>query len=684
MRTLIPSVLVASALVGCNPKDENADPVPVQSADLSRFSTCGELQSYVADAWVEILVQSRYGYGMWAYPAEDSADGGDTSGGPADYSTTNNQEAGVDEPDIVKTDGNFVYVVQNHDAELTIVKSWPAADAAVVGRVSLGDTANGWPYAMFLDGDRAVVFSYIWSGYDENGNAESPLFRDGYATRISLIDVSDRTNPTVEREIDVEGWMTSSRLIGDDMYVVMNTSAYLPSDLWNLAWDDTLGLPEANWEGTDAEQEAIREQARAIFRPLVEQQLANIDVADLLPRQFAHLPGEEVEGEPLLDCGDIYHPEGVSRPGVLSVAHLDLGDDDGDLTATGIMADGWTVYASEDNLYVAETSWYWWWGYGDMDLSTHIHKFALDGADTVYTSSAEVDGWLWSQYALSEYDGYLRVATTDFDWWWGSGAEQDQGGNNVFVLDDDMNQVGAVTGFAPGEQIQASRFLGEQGYVITYRQVDPLFTFDLSDPTAPKIAGELSMPGFSSYLHPYGTDRLIGIGMDGNSDGTVNGFAVNLFDISDLAHPTLVDQELVSSDDWSYSEAMWDPHAFTLHRDVLNVPIYTYDYDESTGYYDGFSGMWSVGVGEDGLTDIGRVDHADLVDQSECLYKGYYGYYGETGDEVCYDTYWYAWMRRSVVVEDNLFSISDYGIKVTDLNDPTTTVAEVLFWPEAQ
>lgn len=666
MRNLLLSMSLA-ALIACDRADPNGDPpIGFDAASLARFEDCSDLRSYVADAWLETLIQSRYG--GWRYWAEDGASTTATSG-PSDFSTTNVQEAGVDEPDIVKTDGNFVYVVQQSNPELTIVQSWPIEETSVAGRVAL----DGWPYNMFLAGDRVAVFSWVYDGYE--GVSDS-LLRDGYGTRITLVDVSDRAHPQIERTIDVDGYMSDARMIDTDMYLVTNAVAYVPNELWEVTNEASLDLPEYDWEATEAEQEAMRAAARQILRPLVEDVVGGTPIASLIPRQYETLPGEAPVAADLLACADIYHPEGVSAPAVLSVAHLDLAEESGLLTATGLMASGWTVYASQDNLYVAQSSWWWWWGWGDLDLSTHVHRFALDGAETRYEASGVVQGWLWDQFAMSEYEGYLRVATTDFDWWWGVGNDEGDNGNNVLVLDQDLHQVGAVTGFAPGEQIYASRFLGDEGYVVTYRQVDPLFTFDLSDPTNPQLKGELTMPGFSSYLHPYGDGRLIGVGMDGDENGNVFGLAINLFDVSDLAAPARIDQVLVESDDWSWSEALWDHHAFTLHRDVLSLPLYTWNWEESTGDWNGFSGILSVAVSDDALAEVGRVSHSDLVDASECLYA----WWDEYG--TCYDDYWYAYLRRSVVIEDNLFSISDYGLKVTDLNDPTIEHARVLFWPK--
>jgi uncharacterized secreted protein with C-terminal beta-propeller domain len=708
VRTLLRSALAAATLAGCTTGQVAPPPVDT-TASLARFEDCEDLRTYVTASYVEQLVRMQYG--GWGFmedgavaESDSSADAPSSSGGaaPRDFSETNNQEAGVDEADLVKTDGQYLYIAQSQ-GELTIVKSWPAAETAVLGRVEIA----GNPMSLFLHGDRAIVFSQV---YDD----ATVALGWGYgSTRMTVVDVSDRANPVALREIDVQGYMTSGRMIGSDVYVVLQTYAEMPQELYDLLWGSSSGtspvvdLPEMDWSASEEEMELVRQEARELLYPHVQRIVAEMPTEKLLPKKMDRVADGAAEAEPLLDCGDVYHPEGQSYPSILSVAHIGFDDADGtEVSATGVMADGYTVYASENSLYVSQSSWWWWWGYGDLDLETHIHKFALAGADTVYEASGEVPGWLLNQFSMGEHNGYLRVATTDIDWWWGAGTDEEtaEPANNVFVLESDgttLNQVGELRGIAPSEQIYASRFIGDRGYLVTFRQIDPLFTLDLSDPTAPEIKGELKIPGYSSYLHPIGDTHLLAVGMDGTMDGQITGFAVSLFDVTDMSNPTEVDKLTVESDDWSYSQSLWDHHAFTFHRDVLSVPLYTYDWDDATGAYSGFSGLLAVKVDTAaGLAEAGRVDHEDLIAESRCLYDTY-GYEdggtvssGDSGDSApsagdempddydpCAESFWYAQMKRSVAIENFVYSISDYGIKVNDAENPSTQVAKVLFWP---
>ncbi|NOY28422.1 MAG: hypothetical protein GXP62_21405 [Oligoflexia bacterium] len=690
-------------LPACNNKPEPAD-LGQGGYTLARFSDCGELKTWVAGAWTEELVRSRYGYG-WGYAVEDGATSGSGTASPTEYSETNVQESGVDEPDLVKTDGSYLYVT--HGSSFSVVKSWPAEDTSVLSTLDL----DGTPFALFLQGDRAAVMATVW-GYGGDGSSggggggtvpdsstEESGWESGYyegsgvapdwagdsdryytsSTRISVIDLSDRSAPQVLREIDLEGYYTDARMIDGDIYVVTNTYSSMPQSLWDLSWSDTLGLPvlaDGDWDD-QAAVTAAADEARALLYPYVLTTVLGMSAEELLPEVRDQVPGEDAAPVLLTECTDVYHPDGLSSPSSLAVTHfkLDEGDAGSDVSATGLLSDGWEIYASADSLYVTQTSWWWWWGWGDLDLKTHVHKFQLDGADTVYVGSGSVDGWLLNSYSMSEQDGYLRVATTDINWWWGdvsgTGTTAAEPANNVFVLQEDagaLTEVGELRGIAPNEQIYAARFMGDVGYLVTYQQTDPLFTLDLSDPTAPAVVGELEVNGYSSYLHPAGDGYLLAVGMDGDSDGSILGFQVSLFDISDPAAPTLADRLALESDDWSSSEALWDPHAFTYFADTLSLPIYT--------SVDGvsFSGLWVLDVDLDGgtLSELGRVDHSEMAGLSTCPDDPY---------DDCYDTGDYAWMRRSVVIEDWLYSLSSYGIKVTELRDPAAEVASVLWYP---
>jgi hypothetical protein len=265
---------------------------------------------------------------------------------------------------------------------------------------------------------------------------------------------------------------------------------------------------------------------------------------------------------------------------------------------------------------------------------------------------------LLTPWALDEHEGHLRVATADLE-----------RGTNLFALGVApkgglLPLVGALRSVAPGETMRAVRYDGDRAWLITFEQVDPLFTLDLSEPRDPRIAGELVIPGFSAYLHPFDGDRLLGVGMAGTADGRLTGVDVSLFDIADPAAPKQMDELVIAESGWSESEILWDPHAFTFFDGVAAIPVQAYTEVWDTGGREvapvPFSGLVVVDVDRVGtLTELGRVDHADLVDAS-------------MGSSL-------PRMRRSVVIEDVLYSMSDAGVKASVLRDPSTEIARVPF-----
>ncbi|MCW8985520.1 MAG: beta-propeller domain-containing protein, partial [Thermoanaerobaculales bacterium] len=446
-----------------------------------------------------------------------------------------------------------------------------------------------------------------------------------------------------------------------DLYAVIRTFVDYPPELWDLSWRDDIGLPDLSWDATEEERERILAEARLILEPMVEEILADHAIEDFLP-QVRDQNRDDPNPIPrtLFDCESLYRPASTSDWSVLSVLHFDL-DELGPVTATGLIADGWTVYASQKSLYVAQTSdsWSWWWGWAPTEMTTAIHRFELDPSrpgPVRYAASGTVDGWILDQFALSEHDGYLRVATTEFDWWWGTTPDEEQA-SSVTVLADDgwgkLRMVGHVGGLGPGERIFAVRFMGAKGYVVTFEQIDPLYTLDLSEPTQPKVIGELEVTGFSSYLHPIGDDWLLAVGQEADEEGRVIGLAVSIFDVRDFSDPKLAHRYLIEGEDdtWSWSEALHDHHAFTYHRGVLSIPAYI------GGAQERFSGLLVLAVDpEDGIYELGRIDHQDLSGAEDR-----------------------AWMRRSVYIEDAIYSLSSAGVKVNSLVNPEVELAKVPF-----
>lgn len=613
---------------------------------LVAVGDCEDLRSYMTDLAVERLVGYLY---LWLWHSPWSSPGGGLDTSPGDYSSTNVQEEGVDELDIVKTNGTHVFVTTQRS--LRVARSWPAAATAEIAALPTGVRSNG----LFLTQDRVLTVAL-----DEIDAPPHPTHGNWF-TNLQVVDVSDPSSPWVERTIEVEGWLVDARRIEGDVYLVVRNWISDPNEIWAILEDPDIELPELPAEATWEDRMAAAEIAREILRPHVVEIIDGLPEAALLPHIRDRVSGSpDADLVPLIDCDDVLVDPSSPNLVFTSIVHLDLGADDppgGDLSATSIAAQTSTLYASGTTLYLVQPGWTRTWDWDPHpEQTTVIHAFDLDpgGERPVsYAAVGEVPGSTFDQFALSEHDGHLRVATQD-GWWW-TGEE----GSRVTVLarsGESLSQVGSLPGIAPGERLYAVRFVGDVGYAVTFEQIDPLFTIDLSDPTTPEILGELEVTGFSTYLHPVGGDQLLALGLEIDPDGnTVEGLAVSWFDVSDLEAPSLFDRLVFGGHDWRWSEALYDHHAITYHRDVLSFPRYRWTdvqgYESSLAVVDAVPGQPLLHLGDIRHDDLGSPDRYNRV-------------------------------RRSVVIENWLYSISDAGIKVTPLRSPNNVVATVEFGQE--
>jgi hypothetical protein len=656
LMTLVAWAAPAGAQSSRNP-DGRSTPVAPHPLSLSAVEDCEDFRATLVESYTELLLQ------QWYMPWETPWSSPNDDGGAGDFSTTNVQESGVDEPDLVKTDGSTLFAIA--DSDVRVVDAWPPETASLLGTIDAT-----WPESLLLHDGRLVVF-------DSYTHWERPATYRHFRY-VRVFDVSDPAQPVAVRTLTIEGWspMIGARLIDGHLYAIFSSSIRMPAELWDLLWSGELDLPPAPEKPED--WDAVLDQARAILRPAVEAVVNLLGVEELLPE----LTDETSSGStsaPIVACDAILRPGEVGSESLLSVLHLDLGAEDIEttpVTTQSLMASAWTVYASPASLYVARATGGWWpWLWGPIAQfpdppSVEIHRFALDpGGETpmTYTATGTVPGHLLDQFSFGEYDGHLRVATGPGWVWNPDGTEL---GSTVSVLRDDgygtLQLVGQVTDIAPGEDLYASRFLGDRGYLVTFERIDPLFTLDLSDPTDPKVMGELEMPGFSTYLHPMNDgNALLAVGREGNEDGTTFGLAVKSFDVSDLEQPSILASLSFGdeNDGWSWSEALYDHHAFTYHRDTLAIPASFNGWDPETG----FVGLVVIGVAPDGrsFAQLGLVDHMDLAANPE---NGSHDW---------------PWIRRSVVLEDTLVAISNRGVTFSHLAAPEVRINRVSFFDEA-
>ena len=395
------------------------------------------------------------------------------------------------------------------------------------------------------------------------------------------------------------------------------------------------------------------------------------------------------KAEPAITCQDLYIPAMASKNsnGFLVVSEIS-GDNYENFKASAVADSGWLVYASQKNLYVSSFSYNWWWDNNDDDKNyTHIHHFDLghNAGHVRYVNSGEVEGIASNSFYYSEYDNHLRVFSSPYEW--GNSPE----GHRLTVFDitsfNQMQKTGEIKGFGKDERIYSSRMVGDKGYVVTYRNTDPLFVFDLSDHSNPQQVGELEINGYSSYIHPVGQDYLLTIGEDANAQGVTNGMKLDFYDVSDPAHPSRKYTIKINDEGWSetggsygWSEALYNHHAFQYHEGsgLLAIPVniskwsYTNESDYSWNYQE-FSGMFVYRVTPDSPFEfLGGVDHSDLIDNK--------------------DSFWWTSVDRSrfyfktkgVYDKDAyIYTISRHGLKANDANHPDQTFGFIKYEQES-
>jgi uncharacterized secreted protein with C-terminal beta-propeller domain len=541
-----------------------AKPAPVRARPtgthaLASFASCSSLLSHVKREALRVVTPYGlpFGGGRRVMAAMGSVAGGpaantvqadaaaaDAAPGASasDYSGTNVQEAGVDEPDMWKSDGRRLVTIANNRLQVVDIA---VANPRALSAFTLPPEDN--PVELLLAGDRVIVFG---TGYGYTARTTGRLraavpWVNGESSTVRVVDIADPARPKTVAAMTLEGRYVSARLVSGVVRLVMEASA---------------GGPDLSWpqqEGDEAR--ALAHNQAAIQRSTV---------ADWIPSYRLERPGRKLVTAPLAPCSSVLRPKAFSGLGTVSVLTLDPADPQPTASAC-VLGAGRIVYASTGNVYVATEKYAAGPAGAAVDLrgdvvappsvslvNTQLHQFAIAGREpAVYVASGEVDGSVLNQFSMSEHEGRLRVAATVRQT---TGATE----NTVSVLEAQggrLVSVGKLGGLGhAGETIQSVRFIGPRGYVVTFRQTDPLYVLDLADPRHPQATGELQVPGFSSYLHPLSASLLLGVGQ-GPGDQGGSGLQLSLFDVGDPAHPVRVANRVFAN---TYSDAQQDHHAF--------------------------------------------------------------------------------------------------------------------------
>ncbi len=560
------------------PRARPADVVMAAGAGLQTFDACDALtdhlrRSFAVDPWGAM----EFGMGAMAAGTDqetalESGDEATASAGRAFAATgtsdTNVQVAGVDELDLVETDGRRVFTVTRGRLHVVDV-SGPAptllADVAV-------DLPDEWGDGeLLLHEDRLLVVTRTWSEQRLDAPEGQALQRemDVMGTPVTSLHLFDVTadEPVEVGRLEVEGELVAGRGVDGTAHLVV---AHRPQPLGIAVMDEV-------WSGQD-QDDAVRR---------MQQALATTSTTDWLPQLRHRGAGGAISTSSSVGCADVARPVDTGDTSMLQVLTIDThGDDVLPEAITAVLTDARSVTATATELVVATPVWQ---GldqpqpFGDdvgfdvedaaqdvaapapEQATTRLHLFDLGPDGATHRASGEVPGMLLNQFSMSLHGGDLRVATTADPW----AGNSESGVTVLRPTGDRLEVIGSVGGLGRGETIHAVRFLGDRGYVVTFRQTDPLYTIDLADPTDPRVTGELKITGYSAYLHPLGGERLLGVGQEATLEGQTTGTQVSIFDVADPAAPTRVSQVLLPG---AGSEAEWDHHAVLVHDGLVVLP----------------------------------------------------------------------------------------------------------------
>jgi uncharacterized secreted protein with C-terminal beta-propeller domain len=621
------------------------------NAKVSNTFTGGPLDSQY---YGSTPVPNPAGTGL-AAPAAASTTGTFSENQQSSYSTTNVQVAGVDEADTVKTDGQYIYVI-NQDwyaqsqNNVYVVNADPQ-DPSVVSKIPLGNNTSLAGMYLSQNGDYLAV---VGSNYANMiaypmvmiAGGQMPYYPGfqtyGVSSFIYVYDVTDKTSPVLAYNYTMSGSYFDSRMISDEVYMVISQ----PANLYN----GTVVLP-------------------AVYN--------NAVASSIMPPSIYYT-----------DLNDTYFT-------YTTFVGINIADTSQGPSSMTIMMGGTSnMYVAQDNMYITSPS--------QNGQDTAIYRVGINGQNLSFQATGSVPGYIINQYSMDEYNSYFRVATTTTSSSLLSQSEQ----NNLYVLNMNLTIVGKLENMAPGENIYAARFIGDTCYLVTFHQTDPFFVIDLSNPQAPSVAGELKIPGYSSYLYPYDATHVIGVGSQTtieNGSENIN-LKLSLFDVSNINNPTEVANYIVTGN-YTSSTAQNDPHAFlfSLEKQLLVIPVSITNFEQTpfetnnstvpipaqgaTGSSSGSSaasppeisppaiivneqswqGAYVFNVDPaSGFTLRGTVTNLNATELNSQGFVNEYTNYDTQNDVI----------TRSLYIGNTLYTISNSEVKLTNLSD-LTEIAEV-------
>ncbi len=662
--------------------------ISANDSQLKHFSSYDELKDFVNQSYEgrgyygaeDMMVKANLG--APTAMAVESVGGGRSS----EFSTTNIQVEGVDEPDIVKNDGKYIYAVSGN--KVVIVNAYPAENMEILSEIDLNKSVS----EIFINEDKLIVFA---SGYDYAPYSSVKCLEYGYTeykggcggdynyqSLVYIYDVSDRENPELEDNISIEGNYVDSRMIGDYVYVI--STKYIDSrnpeppvyimngvetkiaaeDVYYWPYYDTsyvfTSISAINVEDGETTSKVfltgstgttyvsqdniyLTYQKRMDYRERFRRQAEEVYLT-LLPEEEKGKIEEIMENDKL----DYNEQNEISKI-VQEYSGSLIGAEKAEF-------DSGLLKALEDFEVKIEKE----------TEKTAVHKINVDKEDIEYRGVGEVPGHILNQFSMDEYNGNFRITTTTGEVWGGNSL------NHLYILDEDLGIVGRLEDLAEGERIYSVRFMGKRCYLVTFEAIDPLFVIDLSEPENPKVLGYLKIPGYSDYLHPYDENHVIGVGRDVNASideekvhsshavyyTAVLGVKVSLFDVSDVANP-IEEDKFVIGERGTESPVLSDHKAFLFDKkkNLLVLPVNVAELVKGSnqwGEYENSEIIWQgayvFNIDESGIELKGKITHDDNI-----------------GTESYYPNYKYS-IQRSLYMDNVLYTISNSKVKANNLD----------------
>ncbi|MDP2926063.1 MAG: beta-propeller domain-containing protein [Nanoarchaeota archaeon] len=710
LKTILPVVFIAAALLFAllysinNPENPQDNSSSLESkGDLKQFKSLSELNEFLkASAQNQENNYDSQGDGsisrssglfggtLSKASSESISPPSDSSGYSEDYSKTNVQVEGVDEADIVKNDGKYIYTLSQD--KLVIVNAYPVINMKIESEIKIPNSKN-----LYINKDKLVVFSesYPYQRYDGLERVRClgcPVYSTSN-TIVYIYDIKDRKNPVLERNYTYEGNYIESRMIGDYVYLVSSKRALAddsrPILYWNNGIEKEISLGDIyyfDYPDNDYQFNSVNyinvnkdETGSKVYlmggsgkiymsqENLYISYMKRLSYKDYFDKKVKEvymeiLPSEQKEklNQVILSDDAFYEKQNKVSDIVFRYSN----------SLSGIEKENFDKTLQDKSK--------------DFDLAmskenekTVVHKISVDKDEISYKNSGEVPGIILNQFSMDEFRGNFRIATTTGEVWNGNSM------NNLYILDDDMEIIGKLEDLAQGEKIYSVRFMGEKAYIVTFKKVDPLFVIDVKDPSSPKILGYLKIPGYSDYLQPYDEDHIIGIGkeaVDASSEETgsrnldfawYQGVKISLFDVSDVSHP-IEKAKFNIGDRGTDSPALKDHKAilFDKEKNLLVIPVLVAEIDKSkyennncdSSYYckltpytygeNVYQGAYVLNINTENISLRGKITHFNTKDENNYGYKFYDSRYQ---------------IQRSLYIGDVLYTISDSRIKANDL-----------------